>query len=73
MLDLFREFGGWPLVDDSWEESKADLTKIITTMLKYQLMGLFSFFAYNDEKNSSARIIIVSKNMICMIILVPIT
>ena len=24
MLEMFSEFGGWPLIDDSWDDSKSD-------------------------------------------------
>ena len=60
MLEMFSEFGGWPLLDDSWDDSKSDLTHIMTAMLKYHLMNLFDVYVHNDEKNSSVHTIIVS-------------
>ena len=60
MLEMFIDYGGWPLIEVSWDDSKSDLTHIMTTMLKYGLMNLFGIYVHKDEKNSSVHAIIVS-------------
>jgi neprilysin len=57
LLELLEKFGGWPLLDDSWDEKKFDWLKLTATLRKYNNDILIVQWVGPDIQNSNQNII----------------
>lgn len=60
MKHLLTEFGGWPVIDSSWNESAFDLSELLGKLKAYNNDIMIAQWVGADSHNSSARIIQVS-------------
>ena len=54
--------GGWPMVNSSWSEDRFNLTNMLVQLHLYNNDPLVTFYVGVDVKNSSSRILVVSKS-----------
>lgn len=57
LLELLEKFGGWPLLDDSWDEKSFDWLKLTATLRKYNNDILIVQWVGADIQNSNQNII----------------
>lgn len=57
LLELLEKFGGWPLLDDSWDEKSFDWLKLTATLRKYNNDILIVQWVGADIQNSNHNII----------------
>lgn len=57
LLELLEKFGGWPLLDDSWDEKSFDWLKLTATLRKYNNDILILQWVGADIQNSNHNII----------------
>ena len=61
---LLNEFGGWPVLGtnpgSNWSESAFNLTRLLTSLVKYSNKPLISIDVSSDVKDSEKHIIYVS-------------
>ena len=57
LLELLEKFGGWPLLDDSWDEKNFDWLKLTATLRKYNNDILIVQWVGADIQNSNHNII----------------
>ena len=57
LLELLQKFGGWPLLDNSWDEKSFDWLKLTATLRKYNNDILILQWVGADIQNSNQNII----------------
>lgn len=57
LLDLLEKFGGWPLLDDSWDEKNFDWLKLTAILRKYNNDILIVQWVGADIQNSNHNIV----------------
>lgn len=57
LLELLEKFGGWPLIDDAWDEKSFDWLKLTATLRKYNNDILMVQWVGADIQNSNHNII----------------
>ncbi|CRK89031.1 CLUMA_CG002556, isoform A [Clunio marinus] len=57
LLDLLEKFGGWPLLDDSWDEKSFDWLELTATLRQYNNDILIVEWVGADIQNSNHNII----------------
>lgn len=57
LLELLEKFGGWPLLDDFWDEKSFDWLKLTATLRKYNNDILIVQWVGADIQNSNHNII----------------
>lgn len=60
LLELLETFGGWPLLDDSWDEKNFDWLKLTALLRKYNNDILIVEWVGADIQNSNHNVIQVS-------------
>lgn len=57
LLELLEKFGGWPLLDDSWDEKSFDWLKLTAMLRQYNNDILIVEWVGSDIQNSNQNII----------------
>lgn len=57
LLELLEKFGGWPLLDDNWDEKSFDWLKLTATLRKYNNDILIVEWVGADIQNSNHNVI----------------
>ena len=66
ILDLLKEFGGWPLIDDSFDEDNVNLTFLLIKLKTYQVKGFFHLALNRDADDDQRENIFVSLYASCL-------
>ncbi|CAF4138244.1 unnamed protein product [Adineta steineri] len=57
-----NEFGGWPIIQNSWDNSTFDILNLLLKVRKYQNNIIFGFGTSIDDKNSREYILEISQS-----------
>ena len=57
MKNLLKEIGGWPLIDDNWDESKYDLINALIISIRNDIKIFLTITVAPDIRNISRNLI----------------
>ena len=60
LLTLLSDFGGWPMIDKTWDESNFNLQTLLKNLTLINSHNLFSLFVDIDDKDNTNHILKVS-------------
>ncbi len=62
LKNFLKKIGGWPLIDENWDESEYDLINTLIELNRNGIPELLSISVYPDVRNTSRSLISVNFN-----------
>lgn len=62
LRDIIHSLGGWPILDDYWDEKDFDIIDLIARLRLFNNRVLINSWVSADDKNSEVNIIQVSRS-----------